>query len=140
MGEFRWPVRVYYEDTDSGGVVYYANYLKFMERARTEWLRGLGFEQDDLRARAGVIFAVRSVTIDYLKPARFNDQLQVVSTLRQCRRASLEFHQCVERLSATTGNPEKLCEAAIKIACLDSGSFRPRPLPDALLTEMTLEH
>lgn len=140
MGEFRWPVRVYYEDTDSGGVVYYANYLKFMERARTEWLRSLGFEQDDLLAREGVIFAVRSVNIDYLKPARFNDQLQIVSTLRQCRRASLEFHQCVKRLAATAGNHENLCEAVIKIACLDSDSFRPRPLPDALVTEMTLEH
>jgi len=140
MSEFRWPVRVYYEDTDSGGVVYYANYLKFMERARTEWLRSRGFEQDDLAAREGVIFAVRSVHIDYLKPARFNDQLQVVSTLRQCRRASLEFHQRVERLSAEPGQGGTLCDAVVKIACLDRCSFRPRPLPDALVTEMTLEH
>lgn len=140
MGEFRWPVRVYYEDTDSGGVVYYANYLKFMERARTEWLRSRGFEQDDLRAREGVIFAVRSVHIDYLKPAHFNDQLQVVSALKQCRRASLEFYQRVERLPAETGNKGTLCEAVVKIACIDSRTFRPRSLPDAIVMEMTLEH
>ncbi len=71
---FTFPVRIYYEDTDSGGVVYYANYLKFMERARTEWLRALGFEQDQLLEQEGVIFAVRSVTVDYNAPARFNDQ------------------------------------------------------------------
>lgn len=137
MNEFRWPVRVYYEDTDSGGVVYYANYLRFMERARTEWLRSRGFEQDDLQAREGVIFAVRSVSIDYLKPARFNDQLQVVTTLRQCRRASLEFHQRIERQLATAEQGGTLCEALVKIACIDSRSFRPRPLPDAIVTEMS---
>lgn len=136
MNEFCWPVRVYYEDTDSGGVVYYANYLRFMERARTEWLRSRGFEQDDLQAREGVIFAVRSVSIDYLKPARFNDQLQVVSALRQWRRASLEFHQRIERLAAAADQSGTLCEAVIKIACVDSRSFRPRPLPDAIVTEM----
>ena len=72
---FVWPVRVYWEDTDAGGVVYYANYLKFMERARSEWLRVLGFEQDVLRDDAGVVFVVRRVEIDYLSPARFNDQI-----------------------------------------------------------------
>ena len=76
-GHFVWPVRVYYEDTDTGGVVYYANYLRFMERARTEWLRSLGFEQDALAREAGVIFAVRSAALEYLRPARFNDLLQV---------------------------------------------------------------
>ncbi|MEJ1469461.1 MAG: YbgC/FadM family acyl-CoA thioesterase, partial [Candidatus Sedimenticola sp. (ex Thyasira tokunagai)] len=77
MMEFIWPVRVYYEDTDSGGVVYYANYLKFMERARTEWLRQLGFEQDELLEKEGILFAVRRVAVDYLRPARFNDELLV---------------------------------------------------------------
>jgi acyl-CoA thioester hydrolase len=72
---FSIPVRVYYEDTDAGGVVYYANYLRFLERARTEWLRALGFEQDDLRVRLGILFAVRRVSADYLRPARFNDRL-----------------------------------------------------------------
>ncbi|MDH5370471.1 MAG: YbgC/FadM family acyl-CoA thioesterase, partial [Gammaproteobacteria bacterium] len=74
---FLWPVRIYYEDTDSGGVVYYANYLKFMERARTEWLRSKGFEQDELIAKENVIFAVRSVQADYLLPARFNEEIVV---------------------------------------------------------------
>jgi len=76
---FLWPIRIYYEDTDSGGVVYYANYLKFMERARTEWLRAEGFEQDELLAKENVIFAVRSVQVDYLLPAKFNEEV-VVST------------------------------------------------------------
>ncbi len=78
---FRWPVRVYYEDTDAGGVVYHANYLLFMERARTEWLRALGFEQDALRREAGVQFSVRRATIDYLRPALFNDLLTVTVAL-----------------------------------------------------------
>ncbi len=86
---FSLPVRVYYEDTDSGGVVYYANYLKFMERARTEWLRSLGFEQDALREREGVIFAVRRAEIDYRKPAVFNDLLTVTADLSGSGRASL---------------------------------------------------
>ena len=89
MNEFLWPVRVYYEDTDSGGVVYYANYLKFMERARTEWLRQFGFEQDELIHNEGVIFAVRSVQVDYLLPARFNDELSVSAKLIEQGRASL---------------------------------------------------
>ena len=80
MKEFLWPVRVYYEDTDSGGVVYYANYLKFMERARTEWLRALGFEQDQLIEEEGVIFAVRRAEVDFIAPGRFNDALQVSAT------------------------------------------------------------
>lgn len=94
---FSFPVRVYYEDTDLGGVVYYANYLKFMERARTEWLRALGFEQDELLARDGVLFAVRSAQIDFLKPARFNDSLQVTVALTRPGRASITVHQRVQR-------------------------------------------
>lgn len=139
MNEFRWPVRVYYEDTDSGGVVYYANYLKFMERARTEWLRSLGFEQDELHAREGVLFAVRSVSIEYLRPGRFNDRLQVVSTLQECRRASLAFQQRVERLPDQEAEAGTLCEATVKIACIDSRNFRPRAIPESILTEITLE-
>jgi len=77
MKTFTWPVRIYYEDTDAGGVVYYANYLKFFERARTEMLRAEGFEQDQLLQNEGVLFVVRSVQVDYLTPARFNEQLQV---------------------------------------------------------------
>ncbi len=79
--EFSWPIRVYYEDTDSGGVVYYANYLKFMERARTELLRSIGYEQDQLQRELGIIFAVRNANIHYKKPARFNDELKVITSI-----------------------------------------------------------
>ncbi|MBI5611719.1 MAG: YbgC/FadM family acyl-CoA thioesterase, partial [Gammaproteobacteria bacterium] len=90
---FSISVRVYYEDTDAGGVVYYANYLKFMERARTEWLRGLGFEQDELSRTEGVIFAVRAAQVEYLKPARFNDALEVTVELARRGAASINFKQ-----------------------------------------------
>lgn len=123
MSEFIWPVRVYYEDTDSGGVVYYANYLKFMERARTEWLRSLGFEQDELITEYGTIFAVRSVQLDYKKPARFNEMLDVKASIKQRGGASITFFQQVRR------EDEVLCEGHIKIASLDAGTLRPRPIP-----------
>jgi acyl-CoA thioester hydrolase len=124
-------VRVYYEDTDSGGVVYYANYLKFMERARTEWLRALGFEQDELVAEQGVIFAVRSVQLDYLKPARFNDALQVTVTLARPGRASVTVHQRVQRGDLV------LCEGEIKIACLDARTFTPCAMPAVVAARLT---
>jgi acyl-CoA thioester hydrolase len=128
---FVWPVRVYYEDTDSGGVVYYANYLKFMERARTEWLRSFGFEQDQLLAREGIIFAVRSVELGYHQPARFNDALQVSASLVAKGRASLTFRQEVRRAD----DARVLCSGRIKIACVDIKSMRPVPIPKALLLE-----
>jgi len=109
---FVLPLRVYYEDTDAGGVVYYANYLRFMERARTEWLRALGFEQAVLLTQ-GVAFAARSVTAEYLKPARLDDELIVVSTIESLGRAQLMFHQCVER------GGELLVDAKMRIACFD---------------------
>jgi acyl-CoA thioester hydrolase len=93
--EFSWPVRVYYEDTDSGGVVYYANYLKFMERARTELLRSIGFEQDKIQQELGVLFAVSSVNIQYKKPARFNDELNVITSITALGKASIHFKQSV---------------------------------------------
>lgn len=128
---FLWPVRIYYEDTDAGGVVYYANYLKFMERARTEWLRSLGLEQDELIARESVIFAVRSVQVDYLCPARFNEALTVSAEVVEQGRASLTFEQIIRRNDDAT----ILCQGRIKIACLDSQSFKPRPLPaDVFIT------
>ncbi|HEY0338651.1 MAG TPA: YbgC/FadM family acyl-CoA thioesterase, partial [Burkholderiales bacterium] len=94
---FIWPVRVYYEDTDAGGVVYYANYLKFTERARTEWLRAAGFEQTDLAEAHGVIFVVRAFAIDYLKPARFNDTLQVSVELTKVGAGQIDLAQRVSR-------------------------------------------
>jgi acyl-CoA thioester hydrolase len=133
VNEFIWPVRVYYEDTDSGGVVYYANYLKFMERARTEWLRGLGFEQDELAADAGIIFVVRSVNVDYYRPARFNDLLRIHSSIAEARGASLIFEQTI-RVAEDSGKP--LCRGRIRVACVDVGSLRPKPIPQKVLTEI----
>lgn len=127
---FAWPVRVYYEDTDTGGVVYYANYLKFMERARTEWLRSLGFEQDELIREAGVIFAVRSVEVEYLRPAHFNDALIVTAEVVHNGGASITFQQEVRR------SDEVLCRGRVKIASLDARSLRPKPAPAALLTAL----
>ena len=126
MAGFRWQVRVYYEDTDSGGVVYYANYLRFMERARTEWMRVLGFEQDELLDKDGILFAVRSVNLDYLKPARFNDLLSVGCELARYGRASLTFKQVIARDGA--GQPP-LCTGQVRIACLDAASFQPQAIP-----------
>lgn len=129
--EFILPVRVYYEDTDAAGVVYYANYLKFMERARTEWLRNIGFEQDKLNKEKNILFAVRNVTIDYKKPAYFNEMLSVRSKLVDQRSASLIFHQ-----SIFNADNMELCEAEIKIACLNSISMKPEPIPKTILMEM----
>ena len=129
---FVWPVRVYYEDTDSGGVVYYANYLKFMERARTEWLRRLGFEQDQLLSQEGIIFAVRSVDVGYHQPARFNDALEVSASLAAKGRASLTFQQEVRRANDAC----LLCSGEIKIACVNMNSMRPTSIPKALLLEI----
>lgn len=124
---FFWPVRVYYEDTDAAGVVYYANYLRFFERARTERLRVLGFEQDRLRVETGVLFAVRSAHVNYLKPARFNDLLKVSAEIGELRRASLRFHQWILR------GEERLCEADIDIVCLTDATLRPTAIPAFLL-------
>lgn len=134
MSIFRWPVRVYYEDTDSGGVVYYANYLKFMERARTEWLRQLGFEQDRLQQEQGVIFAVRHASVDYLRPARFNDELEVTSKLIEQKKASLTFAQSVHPVG---DDFRPCCTGEVRIACIDTTSFRPTAIPNALMKELS---
>jgi acyl-CoA thioester hydrolase len=123
---FVWPVRVYYEDTDLGGVVYYANYLRFLERARTEWLRALGVSQVELLASQRLLFAVTAVNIRYLKPARFEDELAVVVELARRRRASMDFEQRVHRVSPAG---ELLCQATVSAACLDADQLRPRPIP-----------
>ncbi len=122
QSEFLWPVRVYYEDTDAGGVVFYANYLKYMERARTEWLRSMGYEQDDLLTK-DVLFAVRHVDIDYLHPARFNDSLSVSSKILAVSRVSIKFEQTV------SNSLRVLCRATIKVVCLEASRFRLTALP-----------
>ena len=130
---FSIPIRVYYEDTDAGAVVYYANYLKFMERARTEWLRDLGFEQDELSRRDGILFAVRSAKIEFLKPARFNDLLHATVQIGRRGNASITFAQQIRREALT------LCEGEVKVACLDAATFAPRPIPDRLRSRIDME-
>lgn len=134
METFVWPVRVYYEDTDSGGVVYYANYLKFMERARTEWLRARGFEQDALLRDRRLLFAVRRLEVDYHRPARFNDQLEVMSQVARVGCASLTFAQTIQRVDSTS--TEVLCGARVKVACIDAGSFQACRMPRDLMREI----
>ena len=127
---FSWPARVYCEDTDAGGVVYHARYLAFMERARSEWMRALGWDQGVLRDRDDQVFVVRAMDIDFRAPARLDDQLQVSVRLLECRGASFSVGQRIERDGAL------LVEARVRIAALRASDFRPRPIPDALLTEL----
>jgi acyl-CoA thioester hydrolase len=131
LSQFSWPVRVYYEDTDSGGVVYHANYLNFMERARTEWLRSLGFEQPLLQTDLGIIFVVHSMALAFKKPAYFNDLLAVNSELIKMGHGSIEFLQRIMR------NDVLLVEAKVKLACVDAGSFKPLAIPVAIKQAMT---
>ena len=130
---FHWPVRVYWEDTDAGGVVYYATYLKFMERARTEWLRALGFEQDTLRDEAGAAFVVRRVEVDYMSPARFNEQIEVSVDLLEIGRASLSVGQTLTR--GTT----RLVSARVTLACVDAARFKPVKIPTPILQALAQE-
>jgi len=128
---FIWPVRVYYEDTDAGGVVYHANYLRFFERARTEMLRSFGFEQDALRVEQGVLFAVRSAIVDYLKPAMFNDHLEVTAKITQSKKVSFDFEQSINR------NGQLLCSAKFRIASIDALTMKPKIIPPAISEKLT---
>jgi acyl-CoA thioester hydrolase len=130
---FHWPVRVYFEDTDAGGVVYHATYLRFLERARTEWLRALGFEQDRLRAKQGVLFVVRRLTIDYVRPARFNDRLRVTTSLCGSGQASFDFAQAV--LNDDHGGV--CCRASVSVACVDVERMRPTRVPKEILNALS---
>lgn len=127
---FSWPTRVYWEDTDAGGVVYHAQYLAFLERARTEWLRAHGYGQEVLRTDHALVFAVRAMRIDFRKPARLDDALEATSSLRQCRRASLVLAQRILRGS------EVLLDAEVRLAALEASTFRPRAIPDVLYLEL----
>ncbi len=123
---FALPLRVYYEDTDSGGVVYYANYLRFFERCRTEWMRALGFGQRELAERERVVFVVASAQIEYLRPARLDDALSIDAVVAERGSGSIVFEQRALR------GDETLCRARIKIACVDAVSLRPTRLPPAV--------
>ena len=124
---FSWPVRVYWEDTDAGGVVFYANYLKFFERARTEWLRRLGQSQQALREQTGAIFIVSHTQVRHLAPARLDDELRITVQLTDCGRASMSFAQ-----QAWCG-PRLLAEGTIRVGCVDASSWRPRRMPEQVL-------
>lgn len=125
---FSWPVRVYYEDTDAGGVVYYANYLRFMERARTEWLRSMGFGQAALAAGERVVFVVRSVSIEYVRPSLFDDSLQVTVELAKVGASQMVVAQRVLR------GDELIAAADVKVVCVDAATFRPVRIPKAIMT------
>lgn len=127
--EFLFPVRVYYEDTDAGGVVYHANYLRFMERARTEWLRQHGFELDQLANDPGIIFVVGHIDIQYRKAARFNDELCVVTSIQKLGHASLVFAQAIYRVG---DERELLTSSTVKVVCVRLDTFRSTPIPTAI--------
>jgi acyl-CoA thioester hydrolase len=143
---FEFVIRVYFEDTDAGGVVFYANYLKFFERARTEWLRAIGFEQSQLTEDTGLMFAVRHTSVDYLRSARLDDALLVVSRIARLGGASVDFHQEAWRFTRTTEvaqQRELVATGRIKVACvrwerppaggnLHSRVLRPAAIPQSI--------
>jgi acyl-CoA thioester hydrolase len=132
VSEFRLPVRVYYEDTDAGGVVYHTGYIRFFERARTEWLRALGFSQKQLAEEAGVLFSVVEMTVRYLKPARLDDLLEVLARAEICGGASVAFEQEVRNAAG-----ELLAQGQVRVACVATDTFKPRRLPAGLVTRIT---
>jgi acyl-CoA thioester hydrolase len=127
---FSFPVRIYFEDTDSGGVVYHSNYLKFMERARTEWLRSVGIDQRHLKQQDHIMFVVHRIDIQYKLPARFNDDLIVKSELIEIGSSKIEFRQMIYR------NDEMLIDASVDIACIDSEKFKPVRIPSTVKQTM----
>jgi len=127
---FTWLTRVYYEDTDAGGIVFYANYLKFFERARTEWLRAGGVDQRQLSDSTGTVFVVRRTSLDYQAPARLDDLLQIRSHVLRMGRASVEFEQ-----HAWLGE-KRLVSGTILVACVDAKQFRPTGLPEEVVAAL----
>jgi len=127
MDKFIWPIRVYYEDSDAGGVVYHSNYLNFMERARTEWLRNKGFNQTALKQQYNLIFAVRKISVDYLKPAFFDDLLTITVQIIKIGKASIIMAQQVQR------EAEIICTADVKLASINAVTLRPQTFPSDIL-------
>lgn len=132
--EFRWPVRVYYEDTDAAGLVYHSNFLKFMERTRTEWLRDLGHSQGDLRAAAGMLFVVRHVELDFLRPARLDQLLEVTARVVRRGGASMRVEQAVRDEAGL------LCHGIVDIVCIDAVTLKPKRLPKFIREELDHVH
>lgn len=127
---FTWPIRIYYEDTDAGGIVFYANYLKFFERARTEWLRAAGVGQQELLDRHSTIFVVKRASLDYHAPARLDDELNLTLSIAKLGAASVQFTQQAWR------GETLLTSASIKVGCVDAATLRPRALPDDAAAKM----
>lgn len=127
---FTWPIRVYYEDTDAGGIVFYANFLKFFERARTEWLRACGVDQGRLAQETDAIFVVRSTALEYHAPGRLDDLLRIDSTITRLGRATVEFDQAALRGETV------LAAGQIRVACVDRTTLRPCAIPDAALAAL----
>jgi len=136
---FEWPVRIYWEDTDAGGIVFYANYLKFFERARTEWLRSLGIGQQQLREQTGGIFVVTDARLRYLRPARLDDELIVTAQLQETGRASLTIVQQALLNNEQAPNQPRvlLSEGTIRIGWVDAASMRPARIPSTLLEQLS---
>ncbi|MFZ6691884.1 tol-pal system-associated acyl-CoA thioesterase [Undibacterium sp. SXout20W] len=129
---FNWNARVYYEDTDAGGIVFYANYLKFFERARTEWLRAYGISQQQMSQEFEVMFVVKATAVEYHAPARLDDELRLTVVVEKLGRASVQFIQeawCGERL---------LTSGKIKVGCVGTTSLRPSPIPDVILAKISV--
>jgi len=126
---FSYRCTIFWEDTDAGGVVYYANYLKFMERCRTEWLRALGIDQQRLRAERRLQFVVVNVSVDFLRPAVLHDEIIVTAELQRLTGATMVFKQTIMR------GAEQLIDATARVACLDSGVLKPRAIPKDLFME-----
>jgi acyl-CoA thioester hydrolase len=139
VSPFRWPARVYWEDTDGGGIVYYANYLRFLERARTEWLRSLGYSQNALARDPGIVFAVVSLSVDYRKPARLDDELVITCEPSAEGAVTMRFAQRIYRKEPGATAPGDadgaglLVEADVRVACVDAATLRPKRLPDFLV-------
>jgi acyl-CoA thioester hydrolase len=138
VSEFSWPARVYWEDTDGGAIVYYANYLRFLERARTEWLRAQGHSQLALAREPGILFTVVSLQVDYRAPARLDDELEITCAPRPEGAATLRFAQRIYRTGAAR-RAELLVEAQVRVACVDAATLRPRRLPQFLREAVATE-
>lgn len=134
MRDFTWTIRVYYEDTDAGGVVFYANYLKFFERARTEWLRAAGIGQQELSEEHRAMFVVKSTAVDYHAPAKLDDELKLSVVIERLGRASVQFVQEAWRVGST--GPQLLATGRIKVGCVHTETFRPYPIPDHVLAKI----
>jgi acyl-CoA thioester hydrolase len=131
LPSFEWSIRIYYEDTDAGGIVFYANYLKFFERARTEWLRAGGIDQSALSARAGTVFVVRRTALEYCAPARLDDVLRIESRVSALKRASVEFEQQAWR------DDQLVAAGTILVACVDCVKLRPTGIPKDVIAALS---